>query len=112
LFYRRLFEIDPPSAHVQGRHDEQRRKLMQMLTAAVKGSIISIGWSPVLRISAAALATASATTLRHGGRGAALDARKGDSARRLRQKRERRGPPCGVLASTMKIAAAQKVAAV
>jgi hemoglobin-like flavoprotein len=38
LFYRRLFEIDP-SLKAMFKEDmtEQRRKLMQMLTAAVKG---------------------------------------------------------------------------
>jgi hemoglobin-like flavoprotein len=38
LFYRRLFELDP-SLHPMFRSDmaEQRKKLMQMLTAAVKG---------------------------------------------------------------------------
>ena len=38
LFYRRLFEIDPTlRAMFKGDMAEQRRKLMQMLTAAVKG---------------------------------------------------------------------------
>jgi len=38
LFYRRLFEIDPSlQAMFRGDMAEQRRKLMQMLTAAVKG---------------------------------------------------------------------------
>jgi hemoglobin-like flavoprotein len=38
LFYRRLFEIDPSlQAMFKGDMAEQRRKLMQMLTAAVKG---------------------------------------------------------------------------
>ena len=38
LFYRRLFELDPSLARmVRGDMSEQRRKLMQMLTAAVKG---------------------------------------------------------------------------
>lgn len=38
LFYRRLFEIDPTlKAMFKGDMAEQRRKLMQMLTAAVKG---------------------------------------------------------------------------
>jgi len=38
LFYRRLFEIDPAlQAMFRGDMAEQRRKLMQMLTAAVKG---------------------------------------------------------------------------
>jgi hemoglobin-like flavoprotein len=38
LFYRRLFEIDPSLQHMfRGDMAEQRRKLMQMLTAAVKG---------------------------------------------------------------------------
>jgi hemoglobin-like flavoprotein len=38
LFYRRLFEIDPRlKAMFKGDMAEQRRKLMQMLTAAVKG---------------------------------------------------------------------------
>lgn len=38
LFYRRLFEIDPSlQAMFKGDMTEQRRKLMQMLTAAVKG---------------------------------------------------------------------------
>ena len=38
LFYRRLFEIDPSlQAMFKGDMVEQRRKLMQMLTAAVKG---------------------------------------------------------------------------
>jgi len=38
LFYRRLFEIDPTlRAMFKGEMAEQRRKLMQMLTAAVKG---------------------------------------------------------------------------
>jgi hemoglobin-like flavoprotein len=38
LFYRRLFEIDPSLQRMfRGDMVEQRRKLMQMLTAAVKG---------------------------------------------------------------------------
>jgi hemoglobin-like flavoprotein len=38
LFYRRLFEIDPSLRHMfRGDMAEQRQKLMQMLTAAVKG---------------------------------------------------------------------------
>ena len=38
LFYRRLFEIDPSLRGMfKGDMVEQRRKLMQMLTAAVKG---------------------------------------------------------------------------
>jgi hemoglobin-like flavoprotein len=38
LFYRRLFEIDPRLERMfSGDMVEQRRKLMQMLTAAVKG---------------------------------------------------------------------------
>jgi hemoglobin-like flavoprotein len=38
LFYRRLFEIDPSLQQMfRGDMADQRRKLMQMLTAAVKG---------------------------------------------------------------------------
>lgn len=38
LFYRRLFEIDPAlRAMFRGDMADQRKKLMQMLTAAVKG---------------------------------------------------------------------------
>ena len=38
LFYRRLFELDPQLERMfKGDMTEQRRKLMQMLTAAVKG---------------------------------------------------------------------------
>jgi hemoglobin-like flavoprotein len=38
LFYRRLFELDPSLERMfKGDMKEQRRKLMQMLTAAVKG---------------------------------------------------------------------------
>jgi hemoglobin-like flavoprotein len=38
LFYRRLFELDPSLEQMfKGDMVEQRRKLMQMLTAAVKG---------------------------------------------------------------------------
>ena len=38
LFYRRLFELDPTLERMfKGDMTEQRRKLMQMLTAAVKG---------------------------------------------------------------------------
>ena len=38
LFYRRLFELDPSLERMfKGNMTEQRRKLMQMLTAAVKG---------------------------------------------------------------------------
>ena len=38
LFYRRLFELDPSlQAMFRGDMAEQRRKLMQMLAAAVKG---------------------------------------------------------------------------
>ena len=38
LFYRRLFELDPSlQAMFRGDMVEQRRKLMQMLSAAVKG---------------------------------------------------------------------------
>src|ERR1044071_9640546 len=38
LFYRRLFELDPSLQHMfRGDMAEQRRKLMQILTAAVKG---------------------------------------------------------------------------
>jgi hemoglobin-like flavoprotein len=38
LFYRRLFELDPSLERMfRGDMSEQRKKLMQMLTAAVKG---------------------------------------------------------------------------
>jgi hemoglobin-like flavoprotein len=38
LFYRRLFELDPSLQRMfKGDMTEQRRKLVQMLTAAVKG---------------------------------------------------------------------------
>ena len=38
LFYRRLFELDPSLATLfRGNAAEQRKKLMQMLSAAVKG---------------------------------------------------------------------------
>lgn len=38
LFYRRLFELDPSLEPMfRGNMTEQRKKLMQMLTAAVKG---------------------------------------------------------------------------
>ena len=38
LFYQRLFELDPSLEHMfRGNMAEQRKKLMQMLTAAVKG---------------------------------------------------------------------------
>src|SRR5215467_12492718 len=38
LFYQRLFELDPSLRHMfRGDMAEQRKKLMQMLTAAVKG---------------------------------------------------------------------------
>jgi len=38
LFYRRLFELDPSLERMfKGDMTEQRKKLMQMLTAAVKG---------------------------------------------------------------------------
>ena len=38
LFYQRLFELDPSLERMfKGDRAEQRRKLMQMLTAAVKG---------------------------------------------------------------------------
>src|SRR5215475_14523056 len=38
LFYQRLFELDPSLRQLfRGDMTEQRRKLMQMLTAAVKG---------------------------------------------------------------------------
>ena len=38
LFYRRLFELDPSLERLfRGDMSEQRKKLMQMLTAAVKG---------------------------------------------------------------------------
>src|SRR4026209_1330569 len=38
LFYQRLFELDPSLRHMfRGDMSEQRKKLMQMITAAVKG---------------------------------------------------------------------------
>ena len=38
LFYQRLFELDPSLRHMfRGDMKEQRKKLMQMITAAVKG---------------------------------------------------------------------------
>jgi hemoglobin-like flavoprotein len=38
LFYQRLFELDPSLRHMfRGDMAEQRKKLMQMITAAVKG---------------------------------------------------------------------------
>jgi hemoglobin-like flavoprotein len=50
LFYRRLFELDP-SLRQMFRHDltDQRKKLMQMLTAAVKGLDRLDGLIPVVR---------------------------------------------------------------
>jgi truncated hemoglobin YjbI len=43
LFYQRLFEIDPSLKRMfRGDMAEQRRKLMQMLTAAVKGMMLKV----------------------------------------------------------------------
>jgi len=72
LFYRRLFEIDPSLRRMfRGDLAEQRKKLMQMLTAAVKGLDRLDQLVPVLREPgpAARGLRSHRYALRHGWRG-------------------------------------------
>ena len=114
LFYQRLFELDPSlQAMFRGSMIEQRKKLMQMLTAAVKGLDRLEQLVPVLqdlgrRHAAYGVAEAHYDTV-----GAALlwTLEMGLGAAFTAETREAWTAVYGLLATTMKDAARETLAA-
>ena len=114
LFYRRLFEIDPTlRAMFKGDMAEQRRKLMQMLTAAVKGLPRLDRLVPVVEELGRRHATYGVTDDHYDTVGAALlwTLEKGLGDAFTDEAREAWATVYGLLATTMKQAAARELAA-
>ena len=114
LFYRRLFEIDPTlRAMFKGDMAEQRRKLMQMLTAAVKGLPRLDRLVPVVQELGRRHATYGVADDHYDTVGAALlwTLEKGLGDAFTDEAREAWATVYGLLATTMKHAAAQELAA-
>jgi hemoglobin-like flavoprotein len=114
LFYRRLFEIDPTlRAMFKGDMAEQRRKLMQMLTAAVKGLPRLDRLVPVVQELGRRHATYGVADDHYDTVGAALlwTLEKGLGDAFTDEAREAWATVYGLLAITMKQAAAQELAA-
>jgi hemoglobin-like flavoprotein len=115
LFYRRLFEIDPTlRAMFRGDMSDQRRKLMQMLTAAVKGLSHLDRLVPVVEDLGRRHAGYGVSDEHYDTVGTALlwTLEKGLGAAFTREAREAWTCIYGLLASTMKAAAAQEMATV
>lgn len=115
LFYRRLFEIDPTLQRMfKGDMADQRRKLMQMLTAAVKGLDRLDRLVPVVEDLGRRHAGYGVSDEHYDTVGAALlwTLEKGLGAAFTPDAREAWATVYGLLASTMKNAAAQEMAAV
>ena len=108
LFYRRLFEIDPSLQRMfRGDMTEQRKKLMQMLTAAVKGldrldQLVPVVQELGRRHAAYGVLDAHYDTV---GARAAVDARDGTGRCVHPETREAWATVYGLLATTMKDAA-------
>ncbi|HZM61408.1 MAG TPA: globin family protein [Vicinamibacterales bacterium] len=114
LFYRRLFEIDPTlRAMFKGDMAEQRRKLMQMLTAAVKGLPRLDRLVPVVQELGRRHATYGVADDHYDTVGAALlwTLEKGLGDAFTDEAREAWATVYGLLATTMKHAAAKELAA-
>jgi hemoglobin-like flavoprotein len=114
LFYRRLFEIDPSLRQMfPGDLSEQRKKLMQMLTAAVKGLPRLDRLVPVVEDLGRRHSGYGVRDEHYETVGAALlwTLEKGLGAAFTPDVREAWTAVYGVLASTMKRAAANQAAA-
>jgi hemoglobin-like flavoprotein len=109
LFYRRLFQIDPPlELMFRGDMAEQAKKLMRMLTAAVKGLDRLDQLVPVVRELGRRHATYGVIDAHYDTVGAAFlwTLEKGLGARFTRETREAWVAVYGLLATTMKEAVA------
>lgn len=114
LFYNRLFEIDPSLRQMfKGDMAEQRRKLMQMLTAAVKGLQRLDRLVPVVEDLGRRHAGYGVTDAHYETVGAALlwTLEKGLGRAFTPEMRDAWATVYGLLASTMKNAAARELAA-
>ena len=114
LFYRRLFEIDPSlQAMFRGDMTDQRRKLMQMLTAAVKGLPRLDRLVPVVEELGRRHATYGVTDDHYETVGTALlwTLEKGLGDAFTAEARDAWATVYGLLASTMRNAAAKELAA-
>jgi hemoglobin-like flavoprotein len=115
LFYQRLFELDPSLRRMFGSDmREQRRKLMQMLTAAVKGLDRLDRLVPVVEDLGRRHAGYGVGDEHYDTVGAALlwTLEMGLGAAFTRDVKEAWAAVYGLLASTMKNAAAAELAAV
>jgi hemoglobin-like flavoprotein len=114
LFYNRLFEIDPSLRQMfKGDMAEQRRKLMQMLSAAVKGLQRLDRLVPVVEDLGRRHAGYGVTDAHYETVGAALlwTLEKGLGRAFTPEMRDAWATVYGLLASTMKNAAARELAA-
>ena len=114
LFYQRLFELDPSlQAMFRGSMLEQRKKLMQMLTAAVKGLDRLEQLVPVVRDLGRRHATYGVAEAHYDTVGAALlwTLEMGLGAAFTAETREAWTAVYGLLATTMKDAARETLAA-
>jgi hemoglobin-like flavoprotein len=114
LFYNRLFEIDPNLRQMfKGDMAEQRRKLMQMLTAAVKGLQRLDRLVPVVEDLGRRHAGYGVTDAHYETVGAALlwTLEKGLGRAFTPEMRDAWATVYGLLASTMRNAAARQLAA-
>ena len=114
LFYRRLFELDPSLERMfRGDMSEQRRKLMQMLTAAVKGLDRLDQLVPVVQDLGRRHATYGVENRHYDTVGAALlwTLEKGLGKAFTPETKEAWTTVYGILATTMKQAAQEALAA-
>jgi len=114
LFYRRLFELDPSLERMfRGDMSEQRRKLMQMLTAAVKGLDRLDQLVPVVQDLGRRHATYGVEDRHYDTVGAALlwTLEKGLGTAFTPETKEAWTTVYGILATTMKQAAQEALAA-
>jgi hemoglobin-like flavoprotein len=115
LFYRRLFELDPSLERMfRGDMAEQRRKLMQMLTAAVKGLDRIDQLVPVVQSLGRRHATYGVEDRHYDTVGAALfwTLEKGLGDAFTPETKEAWATVYGILATTMQNAAREALAAV
>jgi hemoglobin-like flavoprotein len=114
LFYRRLFEIEPSlQGMFRGNMAEQRKKLMQMLTAAVKGLDRLDQLVPVVQELGRRHARYGVVDAHYDTVGAALlwTLEKGLGAEFTPEAREAWATVYGLLATTMKEAARESLKA-
>src|SRR5215204_1012680 len=114
LFYRRLFELEPSLQRMfRGDMAEQRKKLMQMLTAAVKGLDRLDQLVPVVQDLGRRHATYGVADAHYDTVGAALlwTLEKGLGAQFTPEAREAWATVYGLLATTMKEAARESLEA-